>query len=861
MSSPTRPPPVRKLVFKSELSPGDIVMLTAAVRDLHRCYPQQFQTDVRTTCADLWQHNPYLTPLDLHDPTVELVECHYPLINRSNTTPYHCLHGYIEHLNEKLGLNIRPTLFRGDIHLSAAEKHWFSQVRELTGEETPFWIIVAGGKLDYTIKWWQAARYQEVVDHFRGRIQFVQVGQPGDYHPRLSGVIDLRGRTNLRQLVRLVYHARGVVCPVTSLMHLAAAVEPGPGRPRHRPCVVIGGGREPNQWEAYPHHQFIHTNGALRCCAEGGCWRARTRPLGDGGENDRPGALCVDVVKELPRCMDMITARHVIDRIEAYFAGGMVTPLTTSEVRAARIGVRSTRRNPFDERLTLVTARSAMDTAAAQPPPPLPPFSGRGILICGGGLRYFPGAWLAVRMLRHLGCNLPIEIWHLGEAECDARMRQLTEPLGVTWVDGEKLRAQHPARRLGGWELKPYAILHSRFQEVLLLDADNLPIVNPESFFEWPEYRETGAVLWPDQHKTAASAAFWRVAGLPPREAPEVESGQLLIHKSRCWRVLQLCWWLNDHADFFYPITTGDKGTFPMAFQKLGVPFALAPPLRMTTVALAQHDFQGRRVFQHRCLDKWSLFRQNRKDPEFLMEDLCRQWLAEIRPQWDSQDQFYRFAAPAILRRHRKAAGRDERTLPADFKLVSLYDPHYRELARHTTSRMREYASRHGYGVVIHDRLLDPTRHPAWNKMAAVNRELSPAGPRWVVWVDADVVIMNFQQRLEDLVVEGRDVILGSDFNGLNSAVFLARNCDWTRRFFQAVYTLGDVGYVFDHYGPKWEQNTIKHVLLNFAGFEKHVAMLPERRMTASAGVYQDGDFVKHLGDMPMSRRLEMVKR
>ena len=100
----------------------------------------------------------------------------------------------------------------------------------------PFWIVVAGGKFDYTIKWWDHDRFQQVVDHFRGRILFVQVGEAVHDHPPLRDVIDLRGRTDLRQLVRLVYHAQGVLCPVTLLMHLAAAVESRPEVPP-RPSV------------------------------------------------------------------------------------------------------------------------------------------------------------------------------------------------------------------------------------------------------------------------------------------------------------------------------------------------------------------------------------------------------------------------------------------------------------------------------------------------------------------------------------------------------------------------------------------------------------------------------------------------
>jgi ADP-heptose:LPS heptosyltransferase len=331
-----------KLILRNRQSPGDIVMLTAAVRDLHRTFPGKFVTDVRTTCGQLWEHNPHLTTLADDDPEVRQIDCHYPLIHGSNQRPYHFIHGFIEHLGEQLGARIHPSLFKGDIHLAPQEKRWMSQVQEVTGEAVPFWIIVAGGKSDYTIKWWDPARWQQVVDFFAGKILFVQVGEGGHVHPPLRGVLDLRGKTDLRQLVRLVYHAQGVVCPVTLLMHLAAAVEVRGGRPKNRPCVVVAGGREPWQWEAYPHHQFIHTNGSLPCCEHGGCWRSRTVALGDGDEKDQ--SLCLDVVAPdaeaarsgpLPRCMDMISAEEVARRIHLYFRGGTASYLTPAQAARA----------------------------------------------------------------------------------------------------------------------------------------------------------------------------------------------------------------------------------------------------------------------------------------------------------------------------------------------------------------------------------------------------------------------------------------------------------------------------------------------------------------------------------------------
>ena len=367
-----------RLILRNHQSPGDIVMLTAAVRDLHRYYPNRFQTDVRTPCPSLWENNPYITPLKESDPSVQIIECEYPLIHQSNREPWHFIHGFTRFLSDILKLEIKPTDFKGDIHLTDQERGWISQIQEITVEPVPFWIIAAGGKRDFTIKWWSTERFQAVVDHFRKRVLFVQIGEVGHAHPPLRGVVDLRGRTDLRQLVRLVYHAQGVVCPVSLPMHLAAAIETCPGMPRNRPCVVVAGGREPSQWEAYPHHQFIHTNGALFCCDAGGCWKSRTVPLGDGDEKDKAENLCVNVVtprsssnlagppltvahknkiknknknalqyprkhwsKLIPRCMDMIEPNRVIRAIEMYFMGGAVRYLKPSQATICRSKVRA----------------------------------------------------------------------------------------------------------------------------------------------------------------------------------------------------------------------------------------------------------------------------------------------------------------------------------------------------------------------------------------------------------------------------------------------------------------------------------------------------------------------------------------
>jgi ADP-heptose:LPS heptosyltransferase/2-polyprenyl-3-methyl-5-hydroxy-6-metoxy-1,4-benzoquinol methylase len=316
---------VNRLILKSFQSPGDIVVLSAAVRDLHRAYPGRFQTDVRTSADAIWENNPHVTPLREGDPEVRSLDMHYPLIHESNQRPYHFLHGYAQFLEQQLDLRIPVTAFRGDIHLSEAEKQ-MPPLGTKVELPDPYWILLAGGKYDFTAKWWNPSNFQAVVDHFRGRITFVQCGESGHWHPELSGVVNVVGKTTLREFIRLMYHAEGAVCGVTLAMHLAAAIETKPGSPRIRPCVVVAGGREPAHWEAYPNHQFISTNGALSCCTQGGCWKSRCQPVGDGDSKDtrdvceQPVQIRADL--RIPKCMDMITPEEVIRRIELYYQGG-----------------------------------------------------------------------------------------------------------------------------------------------------------------------------------------------------------------------------------------------------------------------------------------------------------------------------------------------------------------------------------------------------------------------------------------------------------------------------------------------------------------------------------------------------------
>ena len=301
-------------------------------------------------------------------------------------------------------------------------------------------------------------------------------------------------------------------------------------------------------------------------------------------------------------------------------------------------------------------AREKFDEVAAAGAPYPNDFAGRGIVIVGGGLRYFPCAWVCIRMLRECGCKLPIELWHLGSEEMTVSMSDLVAQYDVACVDGQEKADQFGTGDLGGWELKPLAILRCRFQEVLLLDADNFPLMDPTFLFDTPKYKEHGAVFWSDYGRLKADDPIWEIAGVSYRDEPAFESGQILIDKARCWKPLQLTMWMNQNSDFWYRYLFGDKDTFHLAWRKLGQDYAMpARKVAHLEFGMGHHDFDGRRIFQHRNRAKWVLSGWNPITGDFEKEHRGFAFLEALRTIWKSESVEYNQAAAERLKSAWKA--------------------------------------------------------------------------------------------------------------------------------------------------------------------------------------------------------------
>lgn len=268
--------------------------------------------------------------------------------------------------------------------------------------------------------------------------------------------------------------------------------------------------------------------------------------------------------------------------------------------------------------------------------PTQPPMHGRGIVVCTGGDRYFTSAYVCARMLRHLGCRLPIQFWHRRN-EMDTRMKELVAEIGVAPIRVEDVlsRLECPPRVTHGWALKPLALLHSPFREVLLLDADNVPVRDPTYMFDDEVFRRVGAVFWPDFGRLAPARPIWQICEVEYRDEPEFESGQILVDKARCWKPLQLAMHYNEHWEFYYRHIHGDKDTYHMAFRRLDCEYGMpARGIHRLPKTMCQHDLAGHRLFQHRNMDKWRIDGGNLAIDDFWFEDVCRYFISELRGIW-----------------------------------------------------------------------------------------------------------------------------------------------------------------------------------------------------------------------------------
>lgn len=227
-------------------------------------------------------------------------------------------------------------------------------------------------------------------------------------------------------------------------------------------------------------------------------------------------------------------------------------------------------------------------------------FQGKGIVMVAGG-PFLGTALPSIRALRETGSKLPLQLMLTSFDEYDKDVCEILLPKlnGKCLIMEEIVGSEtFQSLKLQKYELKVLGLFLSTFEEVLLLDADNLAVKDPDYILESKPFKEFGYIIWPDFWRQTISPYFYQITGTevgePVRKdgvAPEepnkprsqsqlsdlegaipdstCEAGQLAINKRTHFKSLMATVYYNLFGFRFYyhllgqgAVGIGDKDTF-----------------------------------------------------------------------------------------------------------------------------------------------------------------------------------------------------------------------------------------------------------------------------------------------------------
>ncbi|KAI9356942.1 mannosyltransferase putative-domain-containing protein [Pilaira anomala] len=216
----------------------------------------------------------------------------------------------------------------------------------------------------------------------------------------------------------------------------------------------------------------------------------------------------------------------------------------------------------------------------------------KGIVMCVGDGQ-FQHAATSVKAIRDiLDSSLPIEIFYINQYDLSKENRDYFNNIPNVKTKSIDRYINNAFTRLGGWSIKPFAILASSFDQVMLMDADVFMFDKPEKFFEDEGYKKTGALFFLDRtlFDNYYEGKRWLKSFLPnystfveqsrwwkTTSTHEQESGIVLMDKRKVLFGLLATCKLNDKNErdkVSYKHSHGDKETFWIGFEMSSTPYS-----------------------------------------------------------------------------------------------------------------------------------------------------------------------------------------------------------------------------------------------------------------------------------------------
>lgn len=170
----------------------------------------------------------------------------------------------------------------------------------------------------------------------------------------------------------------------------------------------------------------------------------------------------------------------------------------------------------------------------------------------------------------------------------------------------------------------------------------------------------------------------------------------------------------------------------------------------------------------------------------------------------------------------------------------------YKNGVRLFQKSLEEYCNKRCYDLLNDISVFDGKREPLWYKVLLIESNLQNYD--YIVWIDADIMIMDFTVRLEDLIVnymKNKDMMLAVDIgNEINTGVWFIKNSTISRYILSAIYSNSELC------GNFHEQGVLNKLYeKNIMFIQDNIMIIPKeenRIFNPNYKQYKMGDFLVH---------------
>lgn len=199
----------------------------------------------------------------------------------------------------------------------------------------------------------------------------------------------------------------------------------------------------------------------------------------------------------------------------------------------------------------------------------------------------------------------------------------------------------------------------------------------------------------------------------------------------------------------------------------------------------------------------------------------------------------------------------------ANFTIATLHDSNYSELAEITLPNKTLYCEKHGYNLI--------SKTNNWNDIPIgyekffLIKEIFEKNPycKWVFFSECDTLITNMDITLENIIKdEPNDIVLTSDFNGINVGSFFIKNSPIGIKFLDVIKEnvgkfSNELEFIDSVYKqPEWQNLISVYPSKVFNAYNYHFY----NRDPREDGNWLPGYFMIHTPSLPVNTRIDIVK-